>query len=186
MVERHGEALRANDDWYVEPAWVVDSLYKQIALEGKIHDPCAGIGTIPDRFRELGFETSGADKIDRGKNLPVRDFFFDENIYDNIVTNPPYKSAMGIIHHGLARVRTGGLICALVNLKFLSSQQRYKNFTGFELESVVVLSRRPSIPPGKFLESFGESARGGGSIDFAWVVFRAGGRRKAPTIHWSL
>src|SRR5215469_9785115 len=48
-----------------------------------------------------------------------------------------------------------------------------------EMELVLILSERPSVPPGEFLEAYGEERRGNGSLDFAWLIFRRGGRRRA-------
>ena len=54
---------------------------------------------------------------------------------------------------------------------------RYVLFARPEMELVLILSERPSVPPGEFLELYGEGERKGGSLDFAWLVFRRGGRR---------
>jgi hypothetical protein len=40
------------------------------------------------------------------------------------------------------------------------------------MDHVLVLSRRPSIPPGDVLAAGGLAK--GGSIDFAWFVFQSG------------
>ena len=85
--------------------------------------------------------------------------------------------AARLILHGLDRVPYGGLVAALVTSNFLWSQGRYVLFARPEMELVLILSERPSVPPGEFLELYGEGERKGGSLDFAWLVFRRGGRR---------
>jgi hypothetical protein len=45
-----------------------------------------------------------------------------------------------------------------------------------EIELALILSERPSVPPGEFIKRHGEGERRNGSLDFAWMVFRRGGR----------
>ena len=76
------------------------------------------------------------------------------------------------------------LVAVLVPLKWLASQGRYPLFTRPEMERVIVLSRRPSIPPGERIAAEGEAIRKGGSIDFGWFLWRAGKRRLGTHIRW--
>jgi len=164
MGERPSEYARDVNDWYVEPAWCVHALARHISWHGKIHDPCCGMGTIP-----LASNGTGADLVDRGYGYPVRDYLADTRIYDNIITNPPYRIAQDIIEHALGQVRYR--VAALVQTKFLSSQRRYKLFTRPGMEKVIMFSKRPSMPPGEMLIAHGEDIRGGGSIDYCWAVW---------------
>lgn len=173
MGERPSEYTREDNDWYVEPEWCVEALKARVPFIGHIHDPCCGMGTIP---RIMG--GTGADLVDRGYGYPQRDFLTDQTAYDNIVTNPPYNIAQQIIEHALKTARMR--VAALVQVKFLASQRRHKLFTRDETERVLMFSRRPSMPPGAQLAEKGESIRGGGSIDFCWVVWCRG--NLAPTV----
>lgn len=181
MGERTSEYSRDAEDWYVEPAWCVEALKARIAFTGTIHDPCCGSGTIPGVFGG-----TGADLVDRGFNFPQRNFLDDYGHYDNIVTNPPYGAAQCIIEHAL--VHTRYRVAALVQTKFLSSQKRYDLFTQWPVEKVLIFSKRPSMPPGKMLQEHGEAIRGGGSIDFCWVVWNHRMPEEwplaEPTIDW--
>jgi hypothetical protein len=72
-------------------------------------------------------------------------------------------------------------------VKWLSSQGRHALFSAPETELVLMLSRRPSMPPGAVLVEQGEACRGGGSIDFAWVVWRkAKSDNEGAEIRWVL
>jgi hypothetical protein len=173
MGERPSEYTRDTNDWYVEPEWAVEALKSRVLLFGGIHDPCCGMGTIP---RVMG--ATGADLVDRGHGYPQRDFLKDTAFYDNIVTNPPYGIAQQIIEHALKVAKWR--VAALVQVKFLASQRRHKLFTRDECEKVLMFSRRPSMPPGELLAEKGEDVRGGGSIDFCWVVWCRG--NLAPTV----
>jgi hypothetical protein len=162
--ERHSEFDRDGDDWYVEPEWCVEILKPRVPFIGKIHDPCCGMGTIPKVL--CG---TGSDIVDRGYGYPQRDFLSDETVYDNIVTNPPYGIAQQIIEHALKTTKRR--VAALVQVKFLASQKRHRLFTRDETERVIMLSRRPSMPPGRLLLEHGEEIRGNGSLDFCWVIW---------------
>jgi len=167
MGERKSEYIRDENDWYVEPEWCVEALRHRVPFVGAIHDPCCGMGTIP---RVMG--GTGADLIDRGYGYPQRDFMRDFAAYDNIVTNPPYGTAQAIIDHALTIAKYR--VAALVQVKFLASQRRHGLFSDNATERVIMFSRRPSMPPGEMLREQGESIRGGGSIDFCWVVWSRG------------
>lgn len=177
MGERPSEYQRDVNDWYVEPAWCVQALAHDIQFKGGIHDPCCGSGTIPE---VLG--GSGSDIIDRGFRYPVQNYLQDFMLYDNIVTNPPYRMAQEIIEHALKHVKYR--VAALVQTKFLSSQKRHGLFMRRDTERIIMFSRRPSMPPGEMLMRHGESIRGNGSIDYCWVVWNR--RHDGPcTVTWA-
>jgi hypothetical protein len=167
MGERPSEYVRDDNDWYVEPVWCVEILKDLVPFVGTIHDPCCGMGTIPRVFNG-----SGADLVDRSFGYPALDFLTDKCPYDNIITNPPYGTAQKIINHALKLAKER--VAALVQVKFLASQKRHGLFADMPTEKVIMLSKRPSMPPGELLQKHGESIRGGGSIDFCWVVWKRG------------
>lgn len=164
MGERPSEYERDVNDWYVEPAWCVQALKDRVRFTGGIHDPCCGSGTIPRVMNG-----TGSDLIDRNFGYPVSDFLTSDDMHDNIVMNPPYKLAQEFIEEALDRTRYK--VAALVQVKFLASQRRFRLFTRLETSRVIMFSRRPSMPPGGMLQKHGESIRGGGSIDYCWVVW---------------
>ena len=177
MSERASSFERDPHDFYVEPAWAVETLAQRVQFLGKVHDPCCGMGTIPKVLNG-----TGADLVDRGYGFTVLDFLMDNTFQPNIVTNPPYGIAEQIIEHAfrLALDR----VAVLVQVKFLASQRRHALFerAGADpaLERVIMFSRRPSMPPGRMLAEHGEAIRGGGSIDFCWVVWRRHHRAQRP------
>jgi hypothetical protein len=187
MGTRNSGYERADENWYQEPPGCAQALFGEVLFAGGIHDPCCGKGTIIDVALRCGIEATGADIADRdGGRFPRRDFFNDKRSYPNIVFNPPNDKRRGLnmlaarlILHGLERVPEGGLVAALVTGNFLWAQGRYPLFARPEMELVLILSERPSIPPGEFLERHGEGKRGNGSLDFAWMIFRRGGRLKS-------
>jgi hypothetical protein len=172
VAERHSTFAREAEDWYVEPAVCFTRLLErvpQLRTYG-LHDPCAGLGTIPLAARKAGLVATGADLVDRAAGLWVRqDYFTDHRMHDNIVTNPPFNIAAAIIAHALDHTRFR--VCAIAQAKFLFSQRRHALFDRVTMERVIVFSRRPSMPTGTMLVERGEACRGGGSLDFCWVVW---------------
>jgi hypothetical protein len=183
MGERHSEFEREENDWYVEPDWTVYRLIERVTFVGRIHDPCCGRGTIPEVFTlHTNNAVSGADLVNRGYGYSKINFFEDERMHPNIVTNPPYKIAQRVIEHALKR--TDNRVAVLTQIKFLASQGRHKLFTDPRMEKVLIFSRRPSMPTGQMLEEHGEEIRGGGSIDYCWLVWNQSKRKTSPTVEW--
>jgi hypothetical protein len=184
MSVRHSQYARDPLNWYVEPDWCIDALLDALPDISVLHDPCAGIGTVVDRALARRLTAAGADIVDRANGrFPVRDFLADAATYPNIVSNPPYlkgKAGLALVEHALQHVVLGGRVALLVPLNFFASRCRHRIFTGPECELILFLSRRPSMPPGEQLHVFGESIRGNGSTDYAWVVFQRG-RNGGPT-----
>lgn len=182
MGERRSSYDRVNDDWYIEPDWCVDLLREHVNLYEGIHDPCAGIGTIVNNFIEAGIWATGADIVNRGAGFDVQDYLTDATIRENIVTNPPYKLTEKIVRHALAH--TNKRVCVLVPLNFLAGQKRQEFYLYTPVEKVIILSRRPSMPPGEMLVQHGEEYRKNGSIDFCWIVWN-NKFEDNPTMTWA-
>jgi hypothetical protein len=169
---------RNSQDFYVEPRWAVLALIKSVLFDGAIHDPACGTGTIPNTFDEAGYNVSGSDKVYRGYGTPRINFLEDNNEYANIVTNPPYELSERFIQHAFKVSQRR--VAVLARIAFLSSQRRFKLFTETPPEVIVVLSRRPSMPPGD-----SNAIPSGGKTDYCWIVWKRG--FDGPTkIVWSL
>ena len=184
MAERASSYKRDPYDWYCEPAWTVEALASRITFLGAIHDPCCGMGTIPETLNG-----TGADLIDRGYGYPAVNFLDDHEERANIVTNPPYEKRLigKIIDHAFAVAQDR--VAILVQLSFLASQSRWSWFENRQfyppLERVIIFSRRPSMPPGEMLVKHGEEIRKGGSKDYCWIVWRKH-HRAPPIIEWAM
>ncbi len=187
MPERHSEYIRSANDWYVEPTWVVARLFDLVEFRQGIHDPCCGLGTIVDAALAAGLTATGADLVDRAQGrFHEQDFFTDSMPRGNIVTNPPFNKAVPVVKHALEVVPPGGRVAVIAPVKWLSSQGRHALFAADQTEQVIMLSRRPSMPPGELLIAKGESCRHSGSNDFAWVVWRKGRGSLPATMRWAL
>jgi hypothetical protein len=182
-------------DWHVDESWCTEALIATLGLEAfagqHIHDPCCGRGTIPEVFDLFGFEVSGGDVEDRRGwhgfhcgdwPFAIRDFF-RENVErfgarTSIVFNPPYAMQNGCIITGLTSLMVAKAlnvvtdkVCALVPLKWLASDQRYRLFQRKMPADILILMERPSMPPGHLIPGMGDRAFRGGKADYCWVVF---------------
>lgn len=174
---------RAADDWYVEPRWCVEQLADALPLiqTSYVWDPCCGLGTIPEVFAErLGghHRVIATDLVDRGyaRFGQVWDATHEgcpgevhpgQRI--NVVTNPPYALAELIARRML--VLADHRVAILVQLSFLSSRRRRALFAEYPPSDVLILSQRPSMPPGARIEDLGDRAFKGGTVDFCWIVW---------------
>lgn len=156
---------RAVADWYVDPPFCTELLFDAVEFQGPIWDPCCGSGTIPHVAVKRGLLVGGSDLVFRGYGEGGRDFFADSGPYRNLIFNPPYDQAERFILHALEIA--SGKVAALVNLKFLASQgRRERLFNAHPPLVVLILSRRPSMPPG----GSGLAAKGG-TADYCWIIW---------------
>jgi hypothetical protein len=85
----------------------------------------------------------------------------------SIVCNPPFDHIQGFCEHALKI--TTFKVAMLVPLRRLPAARWLERLP---LETVWLLTPRPLMPPGNYIE-VGHKP-GGGSQDFAWLVFRKG------------
>lgn len=181
--------------WYREDAACVRQLFAAIDFDGSyIWDPACGKGNTLDVARELGFRTIGSDIVQRGSRHP----FFRANFLMqrrwptlpgtklSLVCNPPFNtppgSGLAFMLHAIEYIPFYRA-AFLVPLTFLCGQDRYDDlFSKHRPSHVAYCSQRPSMPPGTALEEFGEDIRGGGKVDFVWIVWTDGGPYRTESI----
>jgi len=96
---------REINEHYVEPEWVSQRLFDEEAFVGSVHDPACGFGRIVHAARRAGLVASGSDLVERSNEFPGgRDFIRCTDIFDNIVTNPPFDIARQFALHALTLV----------------------------------------------------------------------------------
>ena len=201
-INRHRSETYAQDrlDWYVEPPWAVDAilpvLLRDLGWRGdRWHDPCAGVGTIPAACRRHGIACTGSDVADRGVPgvEPKVDFLsplpaFQAGQFEVIISNPPYLGSKGIIAAGDAALRIAPRVALLAPLPFLASQGRHALFTRqWPVRAVIVLSKRPSMPPGDVAVEERAAGRDpkGGKEDYVWIALdRDDNRAPWPPMTW--
>lgn len=166
---------RQKDDYYATPPEAVDALLSVESFEGGIFEPCCGEGHISKRLIEHGFDVESSDLVDRGYGASRRDFLWEREKRDNIITNPPYaKMALLMAEHSqkIARYKTA----LLLKITFLEGVARAKFFQKHPPKRIWVFSKRMS------LLKDGQSYKGG-MMCLAWFVWETGSET-APKIGW--
>ena len=176
-------------DYYCEPQWCSERLFEEEGFSGTIVDPCCGMGRILISAEEEGYPVIGMDLVKRGwpDTHPI-DFMADQygRTWDNIVSNPPFGLCdpgegrpQGLVEVALERTRQK---CALLlPTIWLQGDKRSRWLETTPLYKVLLLTPRPSMPPGAVIEA-GEKP-GQGTKDFAWFIWLTG-YKGAPQVGW--
>jgi hypothetical protein len=173
---------RHPDDWYVEPEWCSERLFEVEKFEDFILDPACGLGRIVASATAAGYGAFGHDKVDRsGFCLGVLDFldWQPDRYISTIVSNPPFGISREFA--GKALEVTTSKVALLLPTLWLHGDERSRWLATTPLAKVLILTPRPSMPPGPVIEA--GIAPGGGKADFAWFIWEHG-FTGSPTVDW--
>lgn len=171
---------RDPDDYYVEEDWCSARLFQQEQFQGPILDPACGSGRIVNNARLAGYQAFGADLKIRSKFcMRAIDFMLPtplpSSYFRNIVCNPPFGIAEDFVRLALQRYQTK--MAMLLPLGWLAGDERSRWLEYSELRRVLILTPRPSMPPGLLIEQGFKAS--GGMTNFAFYVFEKGFRGNA-------
>lgn len=191
---------RHPDDWYIEPEWCSERLFATEPFEGEIVDPSCGSGRIVRAARNyrranpqapIG-KVTGYDLVNRCCECTAEeDFLQTEYLTDNIVSNPPFglcgkanktsrhKTDFAYIRQALATAEKQ--VALLLPIGCMTGADRGAFLQTTPLKKVLVLTPRPSMPPGPVIEA--GIAPSGGTEDFAWFLWDHA-YKGAPTLGW--
>lgn len=189
---------QAPQAWYVEPEWCVEALFDAIPFgQDLIWDPSCGRGTVLDVAKARGHETFGSDIVDRharhrftrGNFTLTQDRIPISKVGQptSIVNNPPYSDPPGIAEAFMRKacalpVRMAAFV---VPIAFLAGSERWRFFTqDVHPSDVLIMSERPTMPPGDKIDEMGARAFKGGMQDYCWIVYRHP-HRWATRIRWA-
>ena len=163
-------------DFYPTPPWGTKALIKYETFTGTILEPCCGDGAMAEILKDTGCNIIASDLHDRGYGTQA-DFLSLTGPYTNIVTNPPFNIAEDILDHAL-KIATNK-VCLLVRAPFLESVSRYHRFYKSQPPSrVYMFTERLSIYPA------GQSAKGGGTIAYCWMVWDKASIDNITELRW--
>jgi len=171
---------------YVEPAWCSARLFDVESfgvLGALVLDPACGWGGIPRAAAAAGYRAVGSDIIDRRRGADGIEFhicdFLEGSPFRSvrsIVSNPPFDHVQEFCERALT-VATYK-IAMIIPLRRLPAARWLKRMP---LETIHLLTPRPSMPPGVWIAA--GNVPGGGSQDFCWLVMRKGFGGN-PTLKW--
>lgn len=171
---------REENDFYATDPRAIEDLSKFVNISGSVWENACGDGALAREIKKLSNVkwVYSTDIIDRG----YEDFdgvvnfleIFEPQVYDWIITNPPYK-------HGLEWVRKSlnysGNVAVLMKLVFLESAERKKFFEECPPSKVLVYSKRLGVYKNNI------KTTNSGLVAYAWFVWEKGIKRQ-PEIYW--
>lgn len=167
-------------DFYVDPIWCSERLFEEESFIGPVWDPACGTGRIVAAARAAGLSAIGTDIVARGfPGAEVVDFLTTKGSIDNIVTNPPFKLAQKFVEHALRSVSRKAAF--LLPLGWLNGDKRSRWLEDLPLQTVLIITPRPSMPPGELVAA--DIKPQNGRQDFAWYIFAQGYDGK-PELGW--
>ena len=145
---------------------------KMVDLDGTILEPAAGGGHISEVLKEEygNHMVWSTDIVDRGYPLDaVKDFLNDDfRVYDNVITNPPFKYAQEFIEKGLQVAKQKVIMFAKIQL--LEGQKRQSLFKNNPPSYIYVHSSR--VNPYRNGSPVDEDGKPWSStMCFAWFVW---------------
>lgn len=174
---------REKNDFYPTPGYVVEELLKREKFIGITLEPACGDGAISKVLINAKMPVFSSDLIDRGYGCGRVDFlendglFKQHDVYNNIITNPPFSLAQEFIEQS-KKIATDKIAMFLKTV-FLESEGRKKMFqdNDFPLKKVYQFSKRVS------LYKDGVKMKNSGMIAYAWFVWDKN-YVGLPTIEW--
>lgn len=162
----HATHDRETNDFYAtDPKCGIDIIHEIPELKD-IWECACGEGHLAKSFGDK--LSKATDIIDRGYGK-IADFFgHTEKWKGDIVTNPPYSSALEFTEKALSLLEEGRFYCAFLKLIFLEGQKRRKFFEENPPKFVYVYSQRQKCALG------GNFNVGASSICYAWFVWEKG------------
>lgn len=184
-------------DFFVEPPWVWDAIFKHEQILGALIDPCCGSGKVLDAAIDVMGSpvfVSGADIVERGheRQLMVRDMTCIEDwvsglsapSYGTVASNPPFYGGKGYAQYlDLAfRLAKHKIIC-IGNARLPYSDSR-RNLYRERRPSRIYHLQRPSMPPGDKVSEMAGKAFSGGSIDYCAFVWDLTSPTRVTETYW--
>ena len=171
---------REKDDFYATSPQSVLCLLERIPFPGeKILEPCVCQGhilkTIEDYYPFVDYKSM--DIVDRGfPNTIVADFLtydFNGELFDAIITNPPFSYALEFVEKSLSIVKERGTVAMFLKISFLESTRRKNFFMKNPPKEVMVFSKRQQTWKGG--NPFNEKGKPWSTIVcYAWFIWEKG------------
>ena len=143
-------------------------------LDKRVLDPCAGGDekhpmSYPDVLQQYGVDEIVTNDIREDSLADHKvDFRYwpDGEMYDMVITNPPFNQAQEIIEKAISLTVEGGYVVMLLRLNFLGSKQRKPFWEEYPPYRIYVHHKRMSF----------KDTGGTDSIEYAHFVWRIGER----------
>jgi hypothetical protein len=155
-----------------------------VVFNNPIWEPACGELHLSNRLKDYGYEVRSSDIIDRVGNgeIEVIDFLkYNEPWHGDILTNPPYKSALNFIEHAMELITDGYRVFMFLKVQFLEGKARKELFKKYPPRYVYVSSSRILCAKNALFEEM--RAGGGSAVAYAWFCFEKG-YKGASELKW--
>jgi len=164
----HTELERQVDDFYATDPIAIDYLCEQESFTKTVWECACGKCHLANRLHDFGYDVIATDLNDWGCSKSGVDFLTQTKGYGcDIITNPPYKTALQFAYKGLELCENK--LALLLRLQFLEGKERKKFFIKHPPKFVYVFSSRLLCAKDGDFEAF--IKRGGSAIAYAWFVW---------------
>lgn len=181
---------RVEYDFYATNPKAVQMLFdsfKEINLsKTKTLEPSVGQGHIVNTLKNLGVsDIDCIDIVNRGvPNVIVSDYLTCrlKNVYDLIITNPPFSLAQEFIEKSFTHIVRGGYVIMFLKIQFLEGAKRKTFFDKYPPKYVYVFRNRMATwNNGNELDPNGK--RWATTMCHAWFIWQEGFKGE-PIIRW--
>lgn len=181
---------RVKDDFYATNPRAVQMLLDTVSFpsRGRYLEPCVGQGHIANVIKQNYPESKlvAIDLIDRGyPGTFVCDYlgWETDDVFDAIITNPPFSLATEFIEKSMSLLIPGGLCAVFMKIQFLEGEKRKKLFDVYPPHWIYVFRKRMDV----FANGEEINPRTGKkwatTFCFAWFVWEKGYTGE-PIIRW--
>ena len=164
---------RSHRDYYSTPEQCTLDLLERETFEGEIWECACGDGAISKVLLQHNYKVKSSDIEDRGYGIPYVNFLRQEDLCDNIVTNPPFSLSTEFCMKALKLARNK--VAIFNKLSFLESKIRQHIFKQGYLKNIYVYSKRVNLQKNQ--------QQNIGMLAFAWFVFDKTYQGR-PTLDW--
>jgi hypothetical protein len=176
---------RVENDFYATPSKATEALLKVEKFDGNVWEPACGNGMMSEEIKKFN-EVVSSDLVDRGYGKIGIDFLKTNNrdmgydIYDNIITNPPFNLFQEFAEKALYEANKK--VALFGKLQALEGYKRASFLQTTPLKTVYVFKKRINpMRNGNPLDENGK--KWCSTMAFAWYVWEKGYTGK-PQIEW--
>lgn len=175
---------RENFDFYATHPQAVylfmnSALADGLKFNSTIWECACGNGHISEVLKEYGFNVVNSDIVKRNYECFELDFLnaTPEDCAKlcpsgcDIMTNPPFKNAIGFVRKGLELLKTGNYLILFLKFRFLEGAERLKLFREYNPHFVYVHSSRQKCAMNGEFEKYCKSSP---TEFYSWFVFEKG------------
>lgn len=176
----HGTTEREKHDYYATEPKAAKLLLELETFSKDIWECACGEGHLSEVLKKNDYDVYCTDIVERQYKINKRiDFLnFTGKWKGDIITNPPYRTALEFVKKSIEVVETGSKIAMFLKVQFLEGKARKEFFKTNPPKKIYVSSSRLNCAKNGRFEDFKSSA-----VCYCWYIWEKGYRGKT-TVEW--